>query len=97
MSSSSYSIDGVFWITLSGAVIGVVGLAMKYCLRSKCIEINFCYGLIVVKRDVVSEEKQADFQIQHGISESSNVNNNVVTRQAFRSTRVSPRTGDEWA
>ena len=49
--------DGVFFITISTLLFGCLGLCIKYCLRSKCDNINLCFGLITVHRDVKTEEE----------------------------------------
>jgi hypothetical protein len=47
--------DGVFFITISTLLFGCFGLVIKYCLRSKCDNINLCFGLITVHRNVELE------------------------------------------
>ena len=70
--------DGVFWVTISGAIIGFLGLAIKQCFKSKCSNVNLCFGLINVQRDVIPEEKENEFNIEHGvIDETRSCNNNA--------------------
>ena len=38
--------DGVFFITISTLLFGCIGLSIKYLLKSKCDNVNLCYGLI---------------------------------------------------
>lgn len=35
--------------------VGVVALTVRYCFRSKCTDIQCCYGLVSIKRDIASE------------------------------------------
>ena len=44
--------NAVFWITISTLICGSFGLVVRYCLKSKCEDVNLCYGLVHVKRDV---------------------------------------------
>lgn len=55
MSNWIETFDAVFWITISTLVCGSVGLVVRYCLKSKCDNINICYGLVNVHRDVKLE------------------------------------------
>jgi hypothetical protein len=53
------SSNGILWVTLSGGLFGVIGLAVRAILRSKCKEFSCCFGLIRCLRDsnvVVPEE-----------------------------------------
>lgn len=35
--------------------VGVIALIVRYCFKSKCTDIQCCYGLISIKRDITSE------------------------------------------
>jgi len=35
--------------------VGVIALTVRYCFRSKCTDIQCCYGLVSIKRDIASE------------------------------------------
>ena len=69
--------DGVFWITISGAIIGFLGLAIKQCFKSKCSSVRLCFGLINIQRDVNAEEKIEEYQIDHGIINNQSSRNNA--------------------
>lgn len=47
--------DGVFFITIVTIITGSIGLTLKYCLKSKCDDINCCCGLIKIHRIVQIE------------------------------------------
>lgn len=49
--------DDTFFITISGILVGVVGLSIRFCYRSKCYRIE-C-GCIKIYRDV-DDEKEID-------------------------------------
>jgi hypothetical protein len=57
-----------FWITLTGLVIGFLGLSIRYCLKSKCDAVEcFCFK---IHRVVDLEEKLEERQLEHGIYDS---------------------------
>lgn len=47
--------DAVFFVTIATLVCGSFGLVVRFCLKSKCDEVNFCYGLIKIHRDIKAE------------------------------------------
>ena len=47
--------DGVFFITIATLICGSFGLVVRYCLKSKCDEVNLCFGLVKVHRDIKAE------------------------------------------
>jgi hypothetical protein len=61
--------NSVFWLTLSGVLIGFCGLTARMCYKSKCKTID-CFGLHIV-RDIDAEEKIDEIDLQvHGDDES---------------------------
>ena len=50
--------DSVFWITLATLLTGFIGLSIKYCLKSKCSNINICYGCLQIDRAVELEQNE---------------------------------------
>ena len=65
--------DAVFWITISTLVCGSFGLVIRYCLKSKCDNINLCYGLITVHRDVKLEVEEEIKEMELGIKEEEKI------------------------
>ena len=59
--------DSVFFITLSAALFGFLGICIKGLLKSKCSDTDLCYGLIKIKRDTVAEVEENEFEIEHGV------------------------------
>lgn len=53
--------DATFFITISTLITGFLGLTIRYCLKSKCEDINVCYGLLSIKRRV---------ELEHDIEEN---------------------------
>ena len=56
--------------SLSIAGLGFLGLAVRYCFKSKCNEVNCCFGLLKIERD-----------IQHEIIEQTQIEQTQIKRQ----------------
>ncbi len=50
--------DGVFWITVATILTGSLGLAIKYCLKSKCDNVSCCWGCLLLHRNVLIEHDE---------------------------------------
>jgi hypothetical protein len=50
-------------------LFGCIGLSIKYCLRSKCDNINLCFGLITVHRNVELEVQEEMKKLELGIKD----------------------------
>jgi len=61
--------DAVFFVTISTLICGSFGLVVRYCLKSKCDEVNLCFGLIKVHRDIKSEIELEEKEIEAGIAD----------------------------
>jgi hypothetical protein len=61
--------DDAFWLTLSGILVGVCGLSIRFCYRSKCKTIDCCG--IHIERDIENEEKIDELSVQHHETKSS--------------------------
>ena len=53
----------------TAAQVGCIGLSIKYLLKSKCDNVNLCYGLIKVHRNVKVEEELEMKKIELGIKD----------------------------
>ena len=54
--------DAVFFVTIGTLLTGFFGLVIKYCLKSKCEHISFCWGCFSINRRV-------DLEVQEEIKE----------------------------
>ena len=63
--------DAVFFVTISTLVCGAVGLVVKYCLKSKCDDINLFYGFIRIHRDVKAEVELEERELELGNNEET--------------------------
>lgn len=62
--------DSVFFISLGTLLMGGFGLSVKYCLRSKCDDINICCGLMKIHRRVDLEAQLEEKQIELGLEDN---------------------------
>ena len=60
--------DDTFFITITGILVGVLGLSIRFCYRSKCYRIE-C-GCLKIYRDTDDEKEIDEMGIQyHGDEE----------------------------
>jgi hypothetical protein len=69
--------DSVFWLSLSVGLFGFLGIALRYCIKSKCTDCNLCFGLLQVRRDTKSELEESEFEIEHNVGVAPQTNNRV--------------------
>jgi hypothetical protein len=53
-----------FYITVLSILVGMVGLCVKYCLKSKCNDVSVCCGMIQISRDVGAEIEQQERELE---------------------------------
>jgi hypothetical protein len=53
--------NGIFFLSLATILAGSFGVAIRYCLKSKCEDFSLCYGLLRVERRV-DLETQVDMR-----------------------------------
>ena len=56
--------DDTFWLTLAGILVGLCGLSIRFCYRSKCKTIDFCG--VHIERDIEMEEKIDEIEMARG-------------------------------
>jgi len=64
--------NGIFFITISGLICTSISLLIRYCLKSKCEDINICYGLIKIKRNVELEFQEEIKQMENNENNENN-------------------------
>jgi len=67
--------DAAFWITLTTIITGSTGLAIRYCLKSKCNSVDCCFGLISIQRDTRAEQEEEIAAMELGINRNISQNN----------------------
>lgn len=67
--------NSVFWITIATIITGSIGLAIKFCLKSKCDNVSCCWGGLVIHRAVEIEQEEEIKAMEMGITrQDSNFN-----------------------
>ncbi len=64
--------NSTFFISLATLLVGAFGLSVKYCLRSKCEDLNLCFGLLKIHRNVQLEAEIEKRELELGIEENKN-------------------------
>ena len=70
MSSVTNTFDAFFVTTLTTMILGFCGLALRFCLKSKCEHCTFCWGCVKVHRRV---ELEQDIDTEQNIQNDSNI------------------------
>lgn len=63
-----------FYISIATICGGLITLIIKYLLRSKCSNVNLCFGLININRDIEAEVKE-ELEIIHQENNNHNSQN----------------------
>lgn len=63
--------DAVFWITITTIITGSIGLALKYCLKSKCDNVSCCWGGLAIHRNIDAETEEEMKAMELGIADST--------------------------
>jgi hypothetical protein len=77
----------VFWLSMSGIIVGFLGLALKMCLKSKCSDVDCCH-LLKIHRDVDLEERGMEFEVNHGIDDNSQ--NPISNKKNLNLSKILP-------
>jgi hypothetical protein len=77
MSNWMLTYDGVFFISIATILASSFGLAIKYCLKSKCEHFTLCCGLIKIDRRVDLEVQEELAQMEMGNLENSEEKENT--------------------
>jgi len=56
-----------FFISVGTMIVGLIGLSIKYCLKSKCEHFALCCGLITIDRRVDLEVEEELKQMELGL------------------------------
>jgi hypothetical protein len=61
--------DAVFFLTIGSLVCGGFALVIKHCLKSKCDNVNLCFGMITVHRNVELEAEEEMKELELGVKD----------------------------
>jgi len=60
----------IFWSTFVTTMSGVVLAMIAVAYKSKCRNINCCFGLLQIERDTEGEEKIDELDVEHQHTEN---------------------------
>lgn len=83
--------DAVFFITVTTICAGSFGLVIKYCLKSKCEDVNCMFGLLKFHRQVQLEvqEEIREMELHRRASQTPQTPYNVPPHTPTRNRNVS--------
>lgn len=61
--------DGVFFISIATLITSVIGVSIRYCLKSKCEHFSICFGLLKIDRRVDLEVQEELAQLEMGVTD----------------------------
>lgn len=68
-------IDNVLLLSIITISSGVIGLIIRYVFKSKCTNINFCFGCLKVERNVEAELTEQRIEMRNVQNEN---NENII-------------------
>lgn len=66
-------VSEIFLTFVVTSFIAVFGVTLKYCLKSKCSDINLCFGMVSVQRDIDAEVEEERNELEFGVKEETKV------------------------
>jgi len=64
--------NGTLILSLATLGAGVLGLIVKYGFKSKCSDVNICFGLCKVHRDIENEVNAEQIELEHNVKNNDN-------------------------
>ena len=55
--------SSVFWLAMTGSLVGLIIAIIKICAKSKCRKCRFCG--CEIERDTEAEERETEFEMLH--------------------------------
>lgn len=75
-------LNGVWLLTAGGMVFAFLGVLLRYGFKTKCDQVDICWGLIKIHRDIRTEAEIETTQIENGINpDNSGDHNNNISNQ----------------
>lgn len=53
---------------------GILGVSIRYCFKSKCVDVTLCWGLLQIHRDTDTEMKTEEMELKNNKSETNETN-----------------------
>lgn len=81
MSDWMLTYDGVFFISIATLITSILGISIRYCLKSKCEHFSLCFGLIKIDRRVDLEVQEELAQLEMGVTDDEPTTQQPVNQQ----------------
>lgn len=80
MSSFIQEYDSVFFLSFFTLLFGFFGVVVKYCLKSKCQNINICFGLFSIDRrvDLEVQTEMKEIEMMHTKPNDEEIEREIV-------------------
>jgi len=89
-------LNGVWLLTAGGMLFGFLGVLLRYGFKTKCDQIDICWGFIKIHRDIQTEANIERTQIENGIdpeidetSSNRTVESTPIDSNAAGNTKIS--------
>lgn len=89
-------LNGVWLLTAGGMLFGFLGVLLRYGFKTKCEQIDICWGFIKIQRDIRTEAIIERTQIENGIDpevELSNANHTTLANAGSSLTDINAAGG----
>jgi hypothetical protein len=70
--------DSTFFLSVGSVLLAALGVASRYCFKSKCSEFSVCCGLLKIKRDVEAEVKEDLAELEMGKKHDDDKNDPIA-------------------
>jgi hypothetical protein len=57
----------MFFLGVIGAVAGVIGLCLRNCVKTKCNNVELCFGFFKIERDIGAEIRAETRALELGV------------------------------
>jgi hypothetical protein len=81
-------LNGVWLLTAGGMFFGFLGVLLRYGFKTKCDQIDICWGLIKIHRDIRTEAVIETTQIENGINPDNNNDQALLNHNSNLSNQV---------
>lgn len=84
--------DAIFFTSIATVIAGAFGLALRYCIKSKCEHFSLCYGLITVDRrvDLEVQEEIKQMELQNDLERAENEGEEKEEKEEKQDSPKSP-------
>ena len=71
-------VDSTLIYGLATLGTGVLGLSIRYCFKSKCSSVSFCWGICSIVRNTEDEVKAESMELQQQPPNKEDIDNDIL-------------------